>query len=64
MAMSYTHVAIPDHEVPVSVEPLMQHALHTYVSETNKVVSVWSLFSDAVRRCGERSLTVDAASRR
>ena len=46
MAMSYAHVAIPDHEVPVAAEPLMQHALHTYVSETNKVVSVWSLFSD------------------
>jgi len=47
MAMKYAHVAIPDHEVPVAVEPLMQHALHTYASETNKVASVWSLFSDA-----------------
>ena len=47
MAMNYPHVAIPDHEVPVAVEPLMQHALHTYASETNKVASVWSLFADA-----------------
>jgi uncharacterized damage-inducible protein DinB len=46
MAMNYAHLAIPDHEVPVAVEPLMQHALYTYASETNKVVSVWSLFSD------------------
>ena len=46
MAMKYAHVAIPDHEIPVAVEPLMQHALQTYASETNKVVSVWSLFSD------------------
>ena len=46
MPMNYAHVAIPDHEVPVADEPLMQHALHTYASETNKVVSVWSLFSD------------------
>ena len=46
MAMKYEHVAIPDHEIPVAVEPLMQHALQTYASETNKVVSVWSLFSD------------------
>jgi uncharacterized damage-inducible protein DinB len=45
--MSYSHVAIPDHEVPVAVEPLLQHALFTYASETNKVASVWSLFSDA-----------------
>ena len=46
MAMSYEHVAIPDHEIPLAVEPLMQHALRTYASETNKVASVWSLFSD------------------
>ena len=46
MAMKYEHVAIPDHEIPVATEPLMQHALHTYASETNKVVSVWSLFSN------------------
>ena len=46
MAMKYAHVAIPDHEIPVAAEPLMQHALYTYASETNKVVSVWSLFSD------------------
>ena len=46
MTMKYAHVAIPDHEVPAAAEPLMQHALHTYASETNKVVSVWSLFSD------------------
>lgn len=46
MAMNYAHVAIPDHEVPVAAEPLLQHALHTYASETNKVASVWSLFSD------------------
>jgi uncharacterized damage-inducible protein DinB len=46
MAMQYAHVAIPDHEVPVAAEPLLQHALQTYASETNKVASVWSLFSD------------------
>jgi uncharacterized damage-inducible protein DinB len=46
MPMSYSHVAIPDYEIPVAAEPLMQHALQTYASETNKVASVWSLFSD------------------
>lgn len=46
MAMTYAHMAIPDHDVPAAVEPLLQHALDTYASETNKVVSVWSLFSD------------------
>jgi uncharacterized damage-inducible protein DinB len=44
--MSYEYVAIPDASIPGAVEPLMQHALDTYVSETNKVVSVWRQFTD------------------
>ena len=46
MSQSYSHVEIADSEIPVGVEPLLQHALHTYASETNKVASVWGEFRD------------------
>jgi len=42
----YAYTAIHDAEVPVASEPLVQHALDTYASETNKVVSVWREFRD------------------
>ena len=44
--MSYEQVAIPDDQVPRAVLPLMQHALDTYASEINKVISVWGTFRD------------------
>jgi uncharacterized damage-inducible protein DinB len=47
MPLSYAHVGIPDREIPAAVEPLFQHALDTYASETNKVGSVWTEFRDA-----------------
>lgn len=34
-------------EVPHAVEPLLQHALDTYASETAKLESVWRCFGDA-----------------
>ena len=46
MPLSYAYTAIPDHIVPVAAEPLLQPALDTYASETNKVGSVWSCFAD------------------
>lgn len=46
MPIAYARVAIRDDEVPTAVEPLLQHALATYASETNKVASVWSEFGD------------------
>jgi uncharacterized damage-inducible protein DinB len=46
MSMSYTRIAIAEPEVPAAREPLLQHALDTYASETNKVASVWSAFDD------------------
>jgi uncharacterized damage-inducible protein DinB len=46
MPLTYAYTAIPDQLVPVAVEPLVQHALDTYASETNKVVSVWREFRD------------------
>lgn len=41
MPMTYEYVAIPDDQVPRAALPLLQHALDTYASETNKTVSVW-----------------------
>jgi len=39
--MRYDYVAIPDEEVPPAAEPLFQHVVVTYASETNKTVSLW-----------------------
>jgi len=44
--MTYARTAIPDAEIPRAAEPLMQHALETYASETNKVFSTWSELGD------------------
>jgi uncharacterized damage-inducible protein DinB len=46
MPLRYAYTAIPDRAIPTAREPLMQHALDTYASETNKVVSVWREFRD------------------
>lgn len=46
MPLSYAYTAIPDASIPTAAEPLVQHALDTYASETNKVVSVWREFHD------------------
>ncbi len=47
MPMTYAHSAIPERDIPSACEPLLQHVLDTYASETNKVASVWSAFEDA-----------------
>lgn len=39
--MQYEFTAIPDSEIPRAVEPLLQHMVATYTSETNKVASMW-----------------------
>ena len=46
MPMSYADTAIPDAEVPRAVQPVFQHLLDTYASETSKVLSVWRQFSE------------------
>ena len=46
MPLSYAFTAIADDKVPAAVEPLVQHAVDTYASETNKVASVWREFRD------------------
>ena len=43
--MSYDYIAIPDTEVPRAADPLFQHVLDTYASETNKVINVWRGFA-------------------
>ena len=47
MPMTCTFQGIADAAIPRARIPLMQHALDTYASETNKVGAVWSSFTDA-----------------
>lgn len=44
--MHYDYTAMPDAEIPQAVEPIFQHSVNTYVSETNKTVSVWRAVPD------------------
>ena len=44
--MHYDFVAIPDADVPRAAEPVFQHLLDTYASETNKTVSLWRAVPD------------------
>lgn len=44
--MDYPRVRIPEGDIPVAVDPLFQHLLDTYASETNKTASVWSELRD------------------
>lgn len=45
MSMSYSAISIPDSRVPQARSQQFQHLLETYVSETNKVASVWREFT-------------------
>ena len=58
--MRYPHVAIVPSEVPRAANPVFQHLLDTYASETNKVVAVWRCFApeDMVYHPHEKSSTV------
>ncbi|HLI62844.1 MAG TPA: DinB family protein [Terriglobales bacterium] len=42
--MHYDFIAIPEADVPRAADPLFQHLLDTYASETNKVITVWRGF--------------------
>jgi len=46
MSMAYSHSAISEAEVPRALQPIFQHLVDTYASETSKVISVWREFSD------------------
>jgi hypothetical protein len=44
--MRYDFIAIPDQDVPQAREPLFQHLVVTYASETNKTASMWRAIPD------------------
>src|SRR6476661_2471563 len=44
--MHYDFIAIPDAEIPKAVEPVFQHVVITYASESNKTVSMWRAVPD------------------
>ena len=44
--MKYDFIAIPHEEVPRAIEPLFQHLVTTYASETNKTAGVWRAIPD------------------
>ena len=47
MPMNYRWSAIPEASIPRAANPLFQHLLDSYVSESNKVASTWKNFTDA-----------------
>src|SRR6185503_17175552 len=46
LAMHYDFIAIPDADIPRAAEPVFQHLLATYASESNKTASVWRAVPD------------------
>jgi uncharacterized damage-inducible protein DinB len=44
--MRYDWAAIPGADVPAAADPLFQHVLDTYASETNKTASMWRAVPD------------------
>jgi uncharacterized damage-inducible protein DinB len=45
--MSYPWSAIPEAEIPRASNPVFQHVVDTYASESNKVASTWKAFGDS-----------------
>jgi len=58
--MRYSFTAIADSDIPQAANPVFQHLLDTYASETNKVIAVWRCFApdDLDYRPHEKSSTV------
>lgn len=44
--MKYDWTAIPEADIPTADNPLFQHVVVTYVSETNKTASMWKAIPD------------------
>ena len=44
--MHYDFITIPDEDVPQAADPLFQHLVVTYASETNKTASMWKAIPD------------------
>jgi hypothetical protein len=60
MPIQYEYTAIPEAQIPRAADPVFQHLLDTYASETNKVVSLWRQFAreDMAFKPVERSSSV------
>jgi len=60
MPIEYEYTAIPEAQVPRASNPVFQHLMDTYASETSKVISVWRGFrpEDMEFKPAERSSTV------
>lgn len=60
MPMQYEYIAIPESAVPRASNPIFQHVIDTYASETSKVVSIWRQFhsDDMSYKPAELSSTV------
>lgn len=60
MPMKYAYSAIMESEIPHASQPIFQHLLDTYASETDKVISVWLQFlpAEVTFRPHPRSATV------
>ncbi len=46
MPMMYRSSPIPEADIPAAAAPVFQHLIDIYAGETNKVISVWNVFSD------------------
>ncbi len=44
--MHYDWTAIPDTDVPAAANPVFQHVVETYASETNKTAAMWRAIPD------------------
>ena len=44
--MHYEFIAIPNDQVPQAADPLFEHLVTTYASETNKTASLWRAIPD------------------
>ena len=60
MPMQYEYTAIPEAQIPRAENPVFQHLLDTYASETNKVVNLWRQFAreDMAFKPADKSSTV------
>ena len=60
MPMQYEYTAIPTTDVPQASNPIFQHLLDTYASETSKVITVWRQFNPEEMgfKAAERSASV------
>jgi uncharacterized damage-inducible protein DinB len=60
MAMQYEYTAVPATDVPRASNPIFQHLVDTYASETSKVITIWRQFSleEMGFKAAERSASV------